>query len=282
MAEPSNKTQRQDWIDLPEEITASILSRLGAIEILVTAVYVCTTWRKICMDPRKWLTIDMRDDSVYGESPSSTSVCSVHNFCSDDLLKYITDRYSVGESNGSVLCFLTTNNGLIEAAPKLPLLEELVLSHCNYRFDIPYFEDTPQGNLEVIGRFCPLLKSLKLNRHNSKMFFEGWDGDALAIAETMHGLHHLQLFGNKLTSNGLRAILDGCPLLESLDLRHCWHINLDREWLHHFDLKLDEELKRRCIHRIKNLRLPHDSKHDYERLAAQTLVHKEFVKESEH
>ncbi|KAL6127506.1 hypothetical protein ACLB2K_070871 [Fragaria x ananassa] len=26
MAEPSNKTQRQDWIDLPEEITASILS----------------------------------------------------------------------------------------------------------------------------------------------------------------------------------------------------------------------------------------------------------------
>lgn len=110
MAEPSNKTQRQDWIDLPEEITASILSRPEAIKILVTAVYVCTTWRRICMDLRKWLTIDMRDDSVYGESPSRypmDKLCrkaidlscgnlvdiSVHNFCSDDLLKYITDRY---------------------------------------------------------------------------------------------------------------------------------------------------------------------------------------------
>ncbi|KAL6127505.1 hypothetical protein ACLB2K_070870 [Fragaria x ananassa] len=152
MAEPSNKTHQQDWIDLPEEITASILSRPEAIKILVTAVYVCTTWRRICMDLRKWLTIDMRDDSVYGESPSwypMDKLCrkaidlscgnlvdiSAHNFCSDDLLKYITDSCRGIKRLYFVLSDIT-NNGLIEAAPKLPLLEELELSHCNYRFDI--------------------------------------------------------------------------------------------------------------------------------------------------
>ncbi|XP_004309102.1 PREDICTED: putative F-box/LRR-repeat protein 23 [Fragaria vesca subsp. vesca] len=297
MAEPSNKTQRQDWIDLPEEITASILSRLGAIEILVTAVYVCTTWRRICMDPRNWLTIDMRDDSLYGKSSSSRyqmdMLCrkavdlscgnlvgiSVHNFGSDDLLKHITDSCRGIKR----LCFVLSNittNGLIEAAPKLPLLEELELSHCNYRLDIPPFEHTRHANVEVIGRCCPRLKSLKLNKYNTKWFFLGWDGDAHAVAETMHGLHHLQLFGNKLTSKDLRAILDGCPLLETLDLRHCWHINLGRDRSGHFGLELDEELKTRCLDGIKNLRLPHDSKHDYERLAARKFVDNEFVEES--
>ncbi|KAJ4705054.1 F-box protein SKIP19-like [Melia azedarach] len=42
----------------------------------------------------------------------------------------------------------------------------------------------------------------------------------------MHGLRHLQIFGNKLTNNGLQAILDGCPLLQSLDLRQCFNVSL--------------------------------------------------------
>ncbi|CAB4306924.1 unnamed protein product [Prunus armeniaca] len=55
----------------------------------------------------------------------------------------------------------------------------------------------------------------------------------------MHDSHHLQLRGNKLTNDGLQAILDGCPHLESLDLRGCFH------------LKLGGELGRRCAERIK-------------------------------
>lgn len=77
MAEPSNKTEQQDgtqnpqsWIDLSEDVTASILLRLGTIEILVTDLNVCTTWRRICKDPRMWHTIDICDVSVYGQLPS--------------------------------------------------------------------------------------------------------------------------------------------------------------------------------------------------------------------
>ncbi|KAL6214412.1 hypothetical protein ACLB2K_013846 [Fragaria x ananassa] len=64
--------------------------------------------------------------------------------------------------------------------------------------------------LEVIGRCCPRLKSLEIeqvNNHNTKWDWDGWDGDAFAIAGTMQGLQHLQLFGNRLTSKGLRAMM---------------------------------------------------------------------------
>ena len=67
----------------------------------------------------------------------------------------------------------------------------------------------------------------------------------------MHGLHHLQLFGNQLTNVGLRAILDSCPHLESLDLRYC------------FNLNLLGDLGRRCREQIRKLLLPTDSIADY-------------------
>ena len=53
----------------------------------------------------------------------------------------------------------------------------------------------------------------------------------------MPELRHLQLFGNKLTNDGLLAILNGC---------------------------LGGILEKRCFERIKNLRRPYDSTHDYE------------------
>lgn len=78
------------------------------------------------------------------------------------------------------------------------------------------------------------------------------DKDALAIAENMPRLHYLQIFGNGLTDSGLQAILDGCPDLESLDLRQC------------FNLKLAGQLGKKCAERIKTLRLPHDPTDGYE------------------
>ncbi|PNX60773.1 F-box/LRR protein, partial [Trifolium pratense] len=38
----------------------------------------------------------------------------------------------------------------------------------------------------------------------------------------MPKLRYLSMSGNLLDSIGLDAILDGCPLLESLDLRRCY------------------------------------------------------------
>lgn len=128
-----------------------------------------------------------------------------------------------------------------DAAKKFSLLEELELS----------FNDLSKDSLEAIGENCPRLKILKFNRTYKGincMSYKGFkcDKEALAIAKTMPKLQHLQLWGNKLTNEGLVAILDGCPLLESLDLRFCYNI------------VLRGNLEKRCYENIKDLRHPNE------------------------
>ena len=138
-------------------------------------------------------------------------------------------------------CYSVSDEGLSEASAKFPLLEELELSLCSLS----------KESLEVVGRCCPLLKSLKLNQQGFRRPHIECDEEVLAIAENMPGLRHLQLIGNKLTNDGLQAILDGCPHLELLDLRKC------------FNVTLSGNLGKRCAERIKNLRYPNDSTRDY-------------------
>uniref|UniRef100_A0A0D3GX77 Transport inhibitor response 1 domain-containing protein n=1 Tax=Oryza barthii TaxID=65489 RepID=A0A0D3GX77_9ORYZ len=67
----------------------------------------------------------------------------------------------------------------------------------------------------------------------------------------MHELRSLQLFANILTNKGLSAILDNCPNLESLDIRHCYNVDMDAS------------LRAKCA-RIKVLRPPDD--YDFHRV----------------
>jgi hypothetical protein len=96
------------------------------------------------------------------------------------------------------------------------------------------------------------LKSLKFNIKGYKIPHFECDEVAFAIAGNLPELRRLQLFGDKLTNDGLHAILDGCPHLESLDLRQC------------FNVKLAGDLGRRCAEQIKDLRCPLDSTDDFE------------------
>jgi len=126
---------------------------------------------------------------------------------------------------------------LSEVATKLPLLEELAITHCSLSKEA----------LQAVDRCCPLLKSLKFIRQRYRTPHVECDEETLAIAENMSELPHVQLFGNKLTNDGLQAILDGCPHLESLDLRQCFNVNLAGN------------LGSRCAKQIKDLRHSRDS-----------------------
>jgi F-box/leucine-rich repeat protein 2/20 len=128
-----------------------------------------------------------------------------------------------------------SDKGLIDAAKKLPLLEEL-----NVLFS--YFT---KDSLEIIGQSCPLLKSLKYSisyrcNEDDKLFDE-----AFSFLKTMPQLRHLEIRSDlMITSDGLLAIVDECPLLESLNIEDCDNLHLSRNaW-------------KRCCEQIKNLRLP--------------------------
>jgi len=100
---------------------------------------------------------------------------------------------------------------------RFSLLEELSCSN-----------SLPKDCLEVIGQCCPLLKSLNLenlffNQSTNGGFVYSYDaGDkSFVIAKTLSRLRHLELNGFLCNYGALLAILDGCPLLESLNLRGC-------------------------------------------------------------
>lgn len=167
---------------------------------------------------------------------------NIESFGTDDLLNYIAERCPHIRSLRLVSCYCISDLGLIEAVSKFPLLEELDISFCSLS----------KETLEAVGSCCPHLKSLKLNDKGYRCPKIVCDDEAIAIAENMPKLCHLEIFGNKLSNDGLEAILDGCPHLESLDLRQCFNINLVGN------------LQKRCAERIKVMQYPDDSIKDGE------------------
>ncbi|XP_047308392.1 F-box protein SKIP19-like [Impatiens glandulifera] len=257
--------ETRNWLeDLPRDVTIAMLQKVGTIDILENIQKVCVSWRKICKDPTLWRSIDMRNTGDFQDMPYDLVEMTKHAidrscgqlldinleyFGNNDLLKYITDSTNQLRRLRIVLCWAISDEGISEAAKKLPYMEELHI----------YFGNITNVGLENVGRSCPSLKSLTYNQQGVVLPLMDSDEDevdlnvdALAISRTMPQLHHLSLFGNQMTNEGLEAILDACPHLESLDLRQCFGINLSGP------------LGKRCSSSIKALRLPDDSTSDYE------------------
>ncbi|GFQ01604.1 putative F-box protein at4g05475 [Phtheirospermum japonicum] len=109
------------------------------------------------------------------------------------------------------------------------------------------------GDIEAINISFPMLKSFTFNNRAYKFpHVEINDSYVLTIAKNMANLRHLCLFGNRLSNDRPKAIFDGCPNLESLDLHQCFSVDLRGD----FD--------KICSERIKDLKRPFDSIADYE------------------
>ncbi|KAL8468594.1 hypothetical protein ACS0TY_031693 [Phlomoides rotata] len=260
------------WIDLLGDVTANILRRLDVIEILESAQKVCTTWQRVCLDPTMWRVIHIlrklypcfqitclhnrRDMCLcaVGRSQGQLLDLSIENFGDDELLNYIVDRSSDLKRLTLHACSWLTRKCLVEAVKKLPLLEELQLT---------ILPSVKAADVEAIGISCPMLKSFTFNRNgfsNPSVIYNLDEPNrnkyALAIAENMPNLCHLRFIGNTIDNEGLESILDGCPNLESLDLRQC------------FGLDLQQGLGKRCSKQIKHLKSPLDAVSEIQYLGA--------------
>ncbi|KAJ1440416.1 Leucine-rich repeat [Sesbania bispinosa] len=242
-----------NWLELPRDVTVNILQRLGVVEIVTRACQVCPLWWNICKDPLMWRTIHMISNRDTASRFDLVKICryavqqscghvediSIENFGTNDLLKYIAQSTSHLRRLRLGRCTAISGNGFsVEVVKKLSLLEELDISSTN----LSVF------SLAAIGRYCPVLKVLKISysKKARKGNVKCDDDVAFAIARWMPKLRHLHLLGNKITNDGLLAILDGCPLLETLDLRKC------------FCVDLSGSLGKRCNQKIKNLLSPND------------------------
>lgn len=138
------------------------------------------------------------------------------------------------EKNITNNCVLVYDITMCEVAKKLPLVEEFHVT-----FD--YFSENV---LEVLGKSCPLLKSLKYVGISWKTDVK-YDDDALAIAKRQC-LHYviLILMEIRLVMLGWPRFLMDEPLHNTFDIQEC----------HTLDLDFSGDLWERCHDQIKDLR----------------------------
>ncbi|KAL9244122.1 hypothetical protein vseg_017930 [Gypsophila vaccaria] len=225
------KFKNPNWAELPEDLWFMILLKLKTIDVIENVQKVCKLFRKICTQPEMFkvvdmflpdsyieLTFDVNIMTRYAVDRSLGELIDIHlkYFCDDDTLLYIVDRSKNLKHLRLGHYIKISDEGLIEAIKRLPKLEELETVVCSF---------LPE-TFAAVGRACPSLKSFSLNDVGSKRYRYAGDADAFAIATSMPNLRRLQLVGSCLTNEGLNAILDGCPLLESLDLRASVKIDL--------------------------------------------------------
>ncbi|KAI3964008.1 hypothetical protein MKW92_043778 [Papaver armeniacum] len=253
---PASSEEFRNWGELPHDVLSHIFQKLGAIDILFRAQSVCSMWRKVSKEPLLFRSIDTRDrwdlfedydmEKIVREavdrSCGQLAEFSMDYFGSDELLTYIADKCGFLRYLRLLSGDKVSDDALINMANKAVMLEELEICHCSFSEDV----------LKTVGKACPQLKSFRLNCRGYRRPHMECDEEALAIAENMPQLRHLHLFGNKLTDVGLRAILDGCLHLESVDIRQCFNVNLEGDLL------------KFCGDRLIIVRLPNDSTDDYE------------------
>ncbi|KAL3616607.1 hypothetical protein CASFOL_014529 [Castilleja foliolosa] len=247
------------WIELPRDVTENILRRVGPLLILEFAQKVCTTWRSLCSEPSFWRVMDIieesydfdeyYDDIFYNSdvmyrravdlSQGELIDINIHISVTDRLLRYISERSSRLKRLRLGDCNCISIENLTASIKKLPELEELHLFFLQY---------ITAEEVEAIIISCPKLKSLTFNfRSYIDELLEVDNSCALTIAKNMPNLQHLCLIGNRLNNEGLKAILNGCPKLESLDLCKCFCVDLQGDF------------GKICSERIKYLKCHSDS-----------------------
>ncbi|PNX90725.1 F-box protein skip19 [Trifolium pratense] len=245
-------TTMPNWLELPTDLTKNIFQRLDTVDIVISVRNVCRLWWNICKDPLMWRTIRMGNIQIIHMKLLFTFCClekifrcAINKSCghvedidvelivTNDVLEYMAYRASHLRRLRLYCCDDISDRRLYEFVKKFSLLEELDIS-----FSFKEYQDF----IEVIGQCCPLLKSLNLERLMF-LYFKSYD-EVFAIAKWLPGLRHLKLSRIVVGNVGLLAILDGCPLLESLDIRQCHRIYLS------------ESLEKRCHEQIKDFQLP--------------------------
>ncbi|KAD7480033.1 hypothetical protein E3N88_03169 [Mikania micrantha] len=250
----------RNWLDIPSDVMENILNRTGIIDILENAQKVCTLWRKICKSPVMWRVINMNDLLQWTSNPLTAKMICKHAI--DRSQGQLVDLTLVSDDNAEVFLYAVkrphqlrrlqlvsckfSSRLISDALLNFPLLEELNLYSC----------DVSKEEIETVGRYCPMLKTLKvyekvtsfqMMRDPDEVSLMPLNSVAIAIGQNLVGLRHLELIGNKMTNSGLQEILDNCHHLEKLDLRACCYIDLTGD------------LGKKCSEQIKHLKLPHDS-----------------------
>lgn len=234
-----NEVDYRPWADLIPDTLGLIFTRLPLDEVLNVVPGVCKTWAKAVRGPYCWQEIDIEDWSRY-RRPESI----------DRMLQLLIER-----SRGSLrkLCVygLSTTNSLFLIADHAKYLHNLRLPRSEISdsmveqvawrlsnltsLDLSYCTKIGAPAIEAFGKNCKLLTCFQRNMHPWDVIDRtSQDDEAIAIASTMPNLKHLELAYLMITTEVVRTIMNEIHELELLDMRGCWNVKLEEEFLKGF------------------------------------------------
>ncbi|KAL5698190.1 hypothetical protein ACHQM5_029260 [Ranunculus cassubicifolius] len=244
----TRSTTRRNWLDLPQDVMILIFSKLGIIEILSRAQFVCTFWQQVSRERQLFRSIYLPEEDPKFPSDGIAKILqeAVDRSCGELVEISIGDpwcktkllNYVVRKSKSLRVLRLTMfsgiyENGIMKALKKIPLLEEFELrkSVCD------------SCVLEELGRSCPRFKHLRL--YDSSLPFKPYCKELeLNIAKYLPRLQGLSFTQMWISNTGLQAILKRCSLLENLDFHQCCTSGLR------------EDLLKKCLDKFRNVQLP--------------------------
>ncbi|GJY64501.1 putative F-box/LRR-repeat protein 23 [Tanacetum coccineum] len=208
-------------------------------------------WRVISMDthgdPHTRHPLRKMCKHAVDRSQGQLRDLAIIDFVDYELLEYVAERSSQLKRPEIIYRFGRICEAWGDVLKKFPFLEELSL----------YDWEISEEEIGAAGCYCPLLKTLRLNQNAYRLNLRDDESitrqnamAAIAIGKTIPALRHLELIGNGMSDIGLKAILDGCCHLETLDLRGCLNIHITGH------------MGKECVEHIKNLKLSSDSLQD--------------------
>ncbi|XP_019152854.1 PREDICTED: F-box protein FBW2-like [Ipomoea nil] len=228
----------RSWDELLPDALGLIFKNLPLQELLTVVPTVCKSWGKAVMGPYCWQEIDIEEWSNRSEPGSvermlrmliARSNGSIHKLCVSGLQNEpVFSLIAENARSLRILCLPQSNmsDSIVEKiAGSLSMITFLDLSYC-YKISA--------RSLEAIGKNCKLLEGLRRNMHPLIMEerLSQDNEEAHAIATTMPNLKRLETaYLRYINTIGALEIIHSCPQLEYLDLRGCWQVKLDGEYL---------------------------------------------------
>ncbi|XP_059318051.1 F-box protein FBW2 [Lycium ferocissimum] len=228
------------WDELIPDALGLIFRKLPLQEVLTIVPRVCKSWGKAARGPYCWQEIDIEEWSK--------------NRCPDNLDRML--QLLITRSSGSLrkLCVsglsweqsfsFIANNAKSLQMLRLPkseigdsVVERVAGMFSNITFlDVSYCIKIGAKALEAIGKHCKCLTGLRRTMHPLEVINKlSQDDEALAIATTMPNLKQLEIAYMLVGTKSIIEVLKNCRHLELLDVRGCWNVNLDGNFVKKFN-----------------------------------------------
>ncbi|KAI8026630.1 F-box protein FBW2 [Camellia lanceoleosa] len=229
------------WEGLNPEVLAQIFVRIEAEERVNTVGLVCRSWLEAVAGPYCWTDIDIEQWCRRSNRPLHLVDSAVRKLVRRS--KCTFTRVSACKLGDSAFSFIANCARYLKVLqiPMSEVTDKMVEKHAGSLvnitvLDISYCLKITCKGLTYFGKKCKSLNHLKRNMPPPELenptqvvTFKIDDSEAMIIADSMTGLHHLQLGFGRLGDHGLDAILTKCKELTHLDIQGCWNVEMEGE-----------------------------------------------------